>query len=86
MNQAMRLLQDSLARRMRTMTSLYNETVDTMTLEQVNHVDAEGRLPIAFSLFHYVNMHDGGRPMGSATPRSSGAKRSRGIELVRCSA
>ena len=57
-NEATALLQDSLVRRMRTMISLYEEAVDTMTLDHVNHVDEEGRLPIAFCLFHYVNMHD----------------------------
>ena len=62
------LLKDSLVRRMRTMVSLYEEAVDTMTLEQVNHVDAEGRLPIAFSLFHYVNMHDGAFLMITGEP------------------
>lgn len=56
--QGMGLLQDSLARRMRTMFSLYDDAVDTMTLEQVNHIDQPDRLPIAFSLFHYVNIHD----------------------------
>jgi len=57
--QALDLVQDSLVRRMRTMFSLYYDAVDTMSLEQVNHVDQPGRLPIAFSLFHYVNIHDG---------------------------
>ena len=52
------LIQDSLLRRMRTMFSLYHDAVDTMELHHVNHVDAEGRLPIAFSLYHYVNIHD----------------------------
>jgi len=58
-SRALDLLQDSLVRRMRTMFSLYYDAVDTMSLEQVNHVDQPGRLPIAFSLFHYVNIHDG---------------------------
>jgi hypothetical protein len=57
--QVLNLVQDSLVRRMRTMFSLYYDAVDTMSLEQVNHVDQPGRLPIAFSLFHYVNIHDG---------------------------
>jgi len=56
--QVLNLVQDSLVRRMRTMFSLYYDAVDTMSLEQVNHVDQPGRLPIAFSLFHYVNLHD----------------------------
>jgi len=57
-DQVLNLVQDSLVRRMRTMFSLYYDAVDTMSLEQVNHVDQPGRLPIAFSLFHYVNLHD----------------------------
>jgi hypothetical protein len=52
------LVLDSLARRMRAMHSLYVEAVDTMTLDQVNHVERDGVLPIAFSLFHFVNMED----------------------------
>lgn len=52
------LILDSLLRRMRTMFSLYHEAVDSMDLQHVNKVDAEGRLPIAFSLYHYVNIHD----------------------------
>ncbi len=50
---------DSLYRRMRTMHSLYYQAVETMELEHVNHFERDGVLPIAFSLFHYVNMHDG---------------------------
>lgn len=52
------LVLDSLARRMRAMHSLYIEAVDTMDLAQVNHVERDGVLPIAFSLFHFVNMED----------------------------
>lgn len=52
------LIVDSLARRMRAMHSLYIEAVDTMTLDQVNHVERDGVLPIAFSLFHFINMED----------------------------
>jgi hypothetical protein len=52
------LLLDSLRRRMRTMHSLYYQAVGSMDLEQVNHFEREGVLPIAFSLFHYTNMHD----------------------------
>ena len=40
------------------MHSLYYQAVDSMDLEQVNHFEREGVLPIAFSLFHYTNMHD----------------------------
>lgn len=52
------LILDSLARRMRAMHSLYVEAVDTMTIDQVNHVERDGVLPIAFSLFHFINMED----------------------------
>ena len=52
------LLVDSLARRMAAMHSLYYQAVETMDLEQVNHFERVGVLPIAFSLFHYTNMHD----------------------------
>jgi hypothetical protein len=52
------LLVDSLRRRMRAMHSLYYQAVDSMNLEQVNHFEREGVLPIAFSLFHYTNMQD----------------------------
>ena len=40
------------------MHSLYEDATKTMTLDQVNHVERDAVLPIAFSLFHYVNMED----------------------------
>lgn len=49
---------DSLCRRMAALASLYDDAVDTMNLEHVNHWERDGVLPIAFSLFHYINMHD----------------------------
>jgi hypothetical protein len=52
------LLVDSLRRRMAAMHSLYYQAVDSMELEHVNHFERPGVLPIAFSLFHYTNMHD----------------------------
>jgi len=52
------LLLDSLQRRMATMHSLYYQAVESMELEHVNHFERSGVLPIAFSLFHYTNMHD----------------------------
>jgi hypothetical protein len=61
-------MQDSLYRRMRTMHSLYYQAVDTMDLEHVNHFEREGVLPIAFSLFHYVNVHDGSFMMITGVP------------------
>jgi len=49
---------DSLRRRMPAMHSLYYQAVDTMAIEQVNHFERPGVLPIAFSLFHFTNMED----------------------------
>jgi hypothetical protein len=52
------LVVESLRRRMRAMHSLYADALATMGPEHVNHFEREGVLPIAFSLFHYTNMHD----------------------------
>lgn len=52
------LLLDSLRRRMHAMFSLYYDAVATMNIDHVNHFEREGVLPIAFSLFHIVNMVD----------------------------
>lgn len=52
------LVLDSLQRRMQALESLYEQAVTTMDLEHVNHFERPGVLPIAFSLFHYLNMHD----------------------------
>lgn len=49
---------DSLHRRMSALASLYEDAVTTMDLDHVNHFERDGVLPIAFSLFHYLNMHD----------------------------
>jgi hypothetical protein len=43
---------------MRALHSLYYDAVATMDLDQVNHFEREGVVPIAFSLFHLVNMMD----------------------------
>ena len=50
---------DSLRRRMRAMHSLWEDAVDSMTLDHVNHVERTGVLPIAFSLFHFTDIEDG---------------------------
>ena len=52
------LVLDSLRRRMRALHSLYHDAVESMDVEHVNHFEREGVLPIAFSLFHIVNMID----------------------------
>jgi len=50
------------------MHSLYYDAVSTMDLDQVNHFEREGVLPIAFSLFHIVNMIDASFLMMTGTP------------------
>jgi hypothetical protein len=57
------LILDSLCRRMRAMHSLWEEAVATMDVDQVNHVEREPVLPIAFSLFHLVQIEDGSATM-----------------------
>ena len=65
----MELVRDSLRRRIRAMHSLYYDAVSTMTLEQVNHFEREGVVPIAFCLFHLTNMIDASfMLMTGATP------------------
>jgi hypothetical protein len=62
------LIVNSLQRKFRALFSLYEEATSTMTLEQVNYQEREGILPIAFSLFHYVNMHDASFMMLTGEP------------------
>lgn len=57
------LVLDSLQRRMRAMHSLWEQAVATMDLEHVNHVERVPVLPIAFSLFHLVQIEDGSATM-----------------------
>jgi hypothetical protein len=52
------LILDSLQRRMSALHSLYTDALETMDLDQVNHFEREGVVPIAFSLFHIANMID----------------------------
>jgi len=59
---------DPLRRRMRAMHSLWEDAVATMDLAQVNHVEREPVLPIAFSLFHLVQIEDGSATMLGAGP------------------
>jgi hypothetical protein len=49
----------SLTRRLGAVHSLYREALAGMTLTQVNHVERDGVLPIAFSLAHQVLIEDG---------------------------
>ena len=48
----------SLQRRVRGMHDLWHEALDTMTLEQVNHFERDGVLPIAFSVNHMARIED----------------------------
>jgi hypothetical protein len=63
------LILDSLQRRMAAMHSLWYQAVSDMDADKVNHVEREGVLPIAFSLFHKAQIEDtsllmlGGPPM-----------------------
>ena len=52
------LILDSLRRRIKALHTLYDDATSTMDLEQVNHFEREGVVPIAFCLFHIVNMMD----------------------------
>ncbi len=60
---------DSLQRRMAAMHSLWYQAVSDMDADKVNHVERDGVLPIAFSLFHQAQIEDtsllmlGGPPM-----------------------
>ena len=62
------LVLDSLRRRMRALHSLYHDAIATMGPEHVNHFEREGVLPIAFSLFHIVNMIDASFMLMTGTP------------------
>jgi hypothetical protein len=52
------LIVDSLQRRMAALHSIYTDALETMDIDQVNHFERDGVLPIAFSLFHIANMID----------------------------
>ena len=61
-------LLDSLRRRIRALHSLWEDAVATMDVDQVNHVERDAVLPIAFSLFHFVQIEDGSATMLGAGP------------------
>ena len=62
------LILDSLRRRVRAVHSLYEEAVATMDAAAVNHVEREPALPIAFSLFHAVQLEDTSATLLGAGP------------------
>jgi hypothetical protein len=47
-----------LARWIRPMHSLWQQILDDMTVDQINHHERAGVLPISFSLYHYVGGED----------------------------
>jgi DinB superfamily len=49
---------NELNRRVTAMHSLWRRAIADLTLDQVNHHERQGVLPIAFSLMHYVNNED----------------------------
>lgn len=76
------LILESLRRRLRALHSLWEEAVTTMTLEQVNHVEREPVLPIAFSLFHFAQIEDGSASILGAGPMVYDESWSRRIGLA----
>lgn len=52
------LVLDSLLRRVRSVHALWLMALSDMTLEQVNYVERDGVLPIAFTLIHMIRMED----------------------------
>jgi hypothetical protein len=75
---------DSLRRRMAAMHSLWYDAVATMDVEQVNHVEREPVLPIAFSLFHQAQIEDGSVTMlgGPAPIYDEGAAERMGLAIA----
>ncbi len=49
---------ESLGNRIRAMNSLWQKAISDLTLDQVNHHERDGVLPIAFSFSHYIQMQD----------------------------
>ncbi len=49
---------DSLRNRIRAMNTLWERAVGDLTLEQMNHHEREGVLPMAFSFSHYIRAQD----------------------------
>ena len=78
------LVLDSLRRRMAAMHSLWYDAVASMDLDQVNHVEREPVLPIAFSLFHQAQLEDGSVTMlgGPAPIYEEGAAERMGLAIA----
>jgi len=63
-----KLIIDSLQRRVHSMHSLWQDAVATMDADQVNYVERDPVLPIAFSLFHFTQIEDGSASILGAGP------------------
>ncbi len=53
------MLLDSLRGRMRAMNTLWERAISDLTLEQINHHERAGVLPLAFSFVHFQKHQDG---------------------------
>ncbi|MFN0145759.1 MAG: hypothetical protein ACKVT1_04555, partial [Dehalococcoidia bacterium] len=51
-------LVDSLRNRVRALNTLWERAVSDLTLEQMNHHERAGVLPMAFSFSHYIRSQD----------------------------
>ena len=49
---------DSLRNRIRALNTLWERAVSDLTLEQMNHHERQGVLPLAFSFSHYIRAQD----------------------------
>jgi hypothetical protein len=75
---------NELLRWIRPMHLLWNQVLDDMTAEQVNHHERSGVLPVAFSLYHYVYGEDRAvaeRLLGEATLWNEDQAERTGIEI-----
>ncbi|MCH8994289.1 MAG: hypothetical protein IH959_04895 [Chloroflexi bacterium] len=52
------ILVTSLRNRIRALNTIWERAVSDMTLEQVNHHERPGVLPLAFSMSHYIRSVD----------------------------
>lgn len=64
------------------MHSLWEDAVATMTVDQVNYVERDPVLPIAFSLFHFTQIEDGSATILGAGPVVYSSERGRQMGLA----
>ncbi len=58
MSESVQMFVDSLRNRVRAMNTLWERAVSDLTIEQMNHHERAGVLPMAFSFSHYVRAQD----------------------------